>query len=129
MAIQLIGVCVDVLVVRLQVLLLTSITLTMDIRKHNFYIAELPLMSLCIVDAETIASPCVFPFNHDDMEYDQCVPPSWQDRLYEGSKPWCPMKTNLSGHYDPQFRANCNTGCKVVRVFIKKLIYISYIYH
>ena len=83
------------------------------------FVAELPLMSLCIVDAETIASPCVFPFKHDDIEYDECVTPSWQDALYEHSKPWCPIKENLSGYYDPQFRANCNAGCRVVCAWIK----------
>ena len=86
--------------------------------KHNFFFSEIPLTSLCTAASETDTSPCVFPFYHDNMEYDECIPPSWQDALYEGSKPWCPMRTNLSGYHDPRFRANCNAGCRVVCVFI-----------
>ena len=59
---------------------------------------------------------CVFPFIHEEYEYNfGCAQPSWEDALY-GSKAWCPTVTDARGKYEGfrPFIAECRPHCRVV---------------
>ena len=58
--------------------------------------------------------PCPIPFEHDGQVFNGCVPPAWQDTLYDRAKPWCPRQTPKNAYYDPKFRAECYSNCYVV---------------